>query len=189
LVRLYHDGTTIEPPLHFSTATHLFGASQSQVIRKMAGIRQKIIVRTLQSYWRRTRGLTMGAQGLVLDAEGRIMLVRPSYRPGWHLPGGGVERNETVREAMTRELEEESGVVVEGTPPLFSLYANFTAFPSDHVALFVVRQWHRPVVPPANREILESRFFARSELPPDVVNPVLRRLTEVIDGAPISDHW
>jgi 8-oxo-dGTP pyrophosphatase MutT (NUDIX family) len=155
----------------------------------MAALKQKIITRTLQSYWRRTRGLTMGAQGLVLDAQERIMLVRLSYRPGWHLPGGGVERNETARETMVRECEEEAGIVVEGRPPLFGLYANFRAFPSDHVALYIVREWSRPRIPEPNREILESRFFDRHDLPADVVKPVMRRLGEVFEGHPISDDW
>ncbi len=155
----------------------------------MAGLGQKIIAKSLQRYWRMTRALTMGAQGLVMDADGRVLLIRPTYRPGWHFPGGGVELNETVRTALERELEEEAGVVVEGEPELFSLYANFPAFPSDHIAFFVVREWRRPVVPEPNREIAASGFFARGELPPDTVGAVRRRLAEVLDGVKPAATW
>ncbi len=155
----------------------------------MAGLAQKIITKSLQRYWRMTRALTMGAQGLVMDAERRVLLIKPAYRPGWHFPGGGVELNETVRTALDRELEEEAGVIVEGDPQLFSLYANFSAFPSDHIAFFVVRQWRRPVVPEPNLEIAESGFFARDDLPPETVGAVRRRLAEVLDGAKPAASW
>ncbi len=155
----------------------------------MAGLGQKIITKSLQRYWRMTRSLTMGAQGLVMDAEGRVLLIKPTYRPGWHFPGGGVELNETVRTALERELDEEAGVIIEGEPELFSIYANFQAFPSDHIAFFVVKQWRRPVIPEPNREIAASGFFVLSDLPLDTVGAVRRRLAEVLDGAKPAATW
>lgn len=50
---------------------------------------------------------------LLFDPAGRILLVKPTYREGWLLPGGIVEAGETPAEAVLRELAEECGMTAE----------------------------------------------------------------------------
>jgi ADP-ribose pyrophosphatase YjhB (NUDIX family) len=53
-----------------------------------------------------------GANVYATDAEGRILVVRPTYSKEWMLPGGRVERGETPHEAAIRETREETGLDV-----------------------------------------------------------------------------
>ena len=155
----------------------------------MAPTPRTLVVKLLQRYWRLTRSLTMGAQAVVLDAEGRVLLVRHGYRAGWHFPGGGVEKGEPVALALARELEEEVGIALAAPAELFAIYAHFDAFPGDHIALFVVRHWTQARVPQPTPEIREQRFFAPGALPEGTPPGTRQRLAEIIGGAPPSTHW
>jgi len=47
---------------------------------------------------------------LVHDEEGRLLMVRPTYKDGWDIPGGYVEPDESPAQAAEREVAEELGL-------------------------------------------------------------------------------
>lgn len=153
------------------------------------GARLALVTKVFQHYWRLTRGLTLGAQGVVFDADSRVLLIKHTYRRGWHFPGGGVEANETAEEALGRELLEEAGVALTGPPELFGLYANFRAFPRDHVALFLAPAWEQRKTVAPNHEIAAHEFFALDALPTDINPSTAQRLKEIVHSEPRSALW
>src|SRR4051794_36656315 len=50
---------------------------------------------------------------IIRDQDDRLLLVNPTYKPDWDLPGGMAEANEAPIEAAHRELREELGLTVE----------------------------------------------------------------------------
>ncbi|MGC9665024.1 NUDIX domain-containing protein [Planosporangium sp. 12N6] len=55
-----------------------------------------------------------GADVLFRDNADRILLVDPSYKPDWDLPGGMAEANEPPLDAARREVREELGIEYTG---------------------------------------------------------------------------
>lgn len=145
--------------------------------------------RGLHLYWRFSRGLTLGVRGAAIDGDGRVCLVRHTYVPGWHLPGGGVEPGETAAEALRRELSEEAGVALGAAPPrLLGVYLNTSASNRDHVLVYVAEDFRlSPKVP--DREIAEARFFPLEAPPEGTTAATRRRLAEVRAGGPPSPTW
>lgn len=152
----------------------------------------KLLMPMARIYWRFTRPLTMGARGLVRDAEGRVLLVRHTYTPGWYLPGGGVDRGETLQAAVIREIDEEAGVIVASDaekPRLVGVYANFREFKSDHIALFVVGPGSYERVSRKSLEIAETGFFSPDALPEGTTTATRARIREVMQGLAPPEYW
>lgn len=148
-----------------------------------------MLKRLLHVYWRFSRGMTVGVRGAVLDANGRVLLVRHGYVEGWHLPGGGVEPGETLLHALTRELMEEGNVKIAETPALHGVYFNNAVSRRDHVALFVVRDFVYGGPPVPSFEIRECGFFPADALPEGTTAATRRRLDEIVRGVPAAAYW
>jgi 8-oxo-dGTP pyrophosphatase MutT (NUDIX family) len=60
----------------------------------------------------------VSAKVLIRDEAGRVLLVDPSYKEDWDLPGGMAEANESPRAAAEREVREELGTGITAGRPL-----------------------------------------------------------------------
>jgi 8-oxo-dGTP pyrophosphatase MutT (NUDIX family) len=60
------------------------------------------------------RAETVAAGVLLFDDHDRVLLVDPTYKPGWEFPGGVVEPGESPARAGHREVAEELGIELTG---------------------------------------------------------------------------
>ncbi|MFI9151489.1 NUDIX domain-containing protein [Streptomyces sp. NPDC053367] len=61
---------------------------------------------------------TVAAGVLLFDDHDRVLLVDPTYKPGWEFPGGVVEPGEAPARAGVREVAEETGIRLDDVPAL-----------------------------------------------------------------------
>lgn len=73
--------------------------------------------------------------GLFVDEQGRLLLVKPTYKDGWEIPGGVVEADESPMQAFVREIEEELGLTVTPGRLLVLDYKPRGDGPSDSLQL------------------------------------------------------
>jgi 8-oxo-dGTP pyrophosphatase MutT (NUDIX family) len=152
-------------------------------------MRSRLLQRSFLAYARFSRGMTLGVRAMLLH-DAHVVLVKHTYVPGWHFPGGGVELGESTADALHREIMEEAGAELTGPPVLFGLYRNGRADPRDHIAFYVCRDWRQtsaPVVP--NHEILASELFPLAALPAGTSPGTLTRIREVLHGDAAALDW
>lgn len=104
----------------------------------------------------------VGVVALCVDEAGGVLLARHRVGdPRWRLPGGWLERQESIGDCIRRELREELGCEAEvlGVSEVTAGYK----YPRVEVVLRC-RLLSEPRA--ASGEIVEVRYFARDELPP-----------------------
>ncbi len=142
----------------------------------------------LQPLGRVTRGMTLGVRGVVIDGDGRMLVVKQSYTHGWIFPGGGVERGETALEALGRELHEEAAVRMNGRAQMHGLFSNHVHFPGDYVAVYVVRDYVEEAWKPSI-EISARAFLFPAQIRQDCSDAMKRRLDELASGLEPAGVW
>jgi ADP-ribose pyrophosphatase YjhB (NUDIX family) len=130
--------------------------------------------------------VVFGVAGAIRDGQGRILLVRQSYMPGWRLPGGGLEWGEPPETAVRRELREEVGLN-GGSAWLFGLYSRKAGFLTHITALYVIEGGVVDFRP--NWEVRDVLWAAPEAPPPGIAPSTLRRLAELAAGAQQRPDW
>lgn len=136
----------------------------------------------------------VAADVLLRDPAGRVLLVNPTYKPGWDLPGGMAEANEPPDEAVRRELREELGqdvallglLVVDWVAP-HGPWDDQIAFIFDGGTLDRVGDLR-----PHDQELSEARFVPLDQARELVRERMRRRLDAAVaalgQGRPVYLH-
>ena len=131
--------------------------------------------------------VAFGVSAIVDDAAGHVLLVRHSYQPGWHLPGGGVGAAEPPAEAVLRELREEVGLLESDPPELVGIFTRRIGWVTNVIALYRVP--HARIAFKPNAEIREILWADPRALPQGTVRGVRRRLAEFTDKTAPQPYW
>ena len=113
----------------------------------------------------------VSVSGVILDEMDRILLQRHRHwvYDVWGLPGGIVEGGETLEDAITREVREETGLaisdiqlikIVSGYRIRMEVYFQARLDPNNGVQKIKLQQ----------KEVIEARFFSLDELPENMLS-------------------
>jgi 8-oxo-dGTP pyrophosphatase MutT (NUDIX family) len=136
--------------------------------------------RGLQWWWKVRRPTTVGVRVLLLR-DRQVLLVRHTYQDQWFMPGGRVERGETLVDAVRREAAEEVGATL-GELSLLGVYTNTYEGKTDHIAVLICHEF--TVSGETDREIEQYAFYDLDALPEDVSPGTRRRIGEYVSGEP-----
>jgi ADP-ribose pyrophosphatase YjhB (NUDIX family) len=115
----------------------------------------------MRTYWKLKRPTTHGTL-ITMWNGGEVLLVRNSYVPYYSAPGGYVRNGESSRDAVIRELKEETGVAAK--PDQLELVYDATRDwegKKDHVEIFALEVPDRPRIEVDNREVVEATWFTK----------------------------
>lgn len=105
-------------------------------------------------------GYNIGVGGAVVR-DGHLLLVRRASRHGrgnWQLPGGFIEPDETIEQAVIREVQEEAGVVAE-VEGLLGLRNRYDPESGNGVYIILLLRPLGGTPQPDGREVDQAGFF------------------------------
>ena len=131
-----------------------FLAKLWKVLRLPKGL-QLLIMRFFQDQF------LVGVTGIIFNNKNEILLFKHTYRShAWSLPGGYLKSGEHPREALEREIKEESGLIVSVDDSLKTRTDRDTArLDMCYIGVLIGGDFK------ATHEVSEYGFFTQDELP------------------------
>ncbi len=123
---------------------------------------------------------------LFRDDSGRILLVEPTYKQDWELPGGVIEAGETPRLGAEREVLEETGLVIAlAEPQVIDWMPPYLGWDDALEFVFdggVLDDTQRAQLRPADGEIAALHWVLPTELDARVTALSARRIRRLLDN-------
>ena len=127
--------------------------------------------------------ILIGSHAIILNEKDEVLPLRTDFNR-WSIIGGALEYNETLEDALKREVFEETGLIIKN-PELFRTYSGpdfFQIYPNgDQVngvlVVYICREFHGELVCDQS-ESKELRFFPLDELPSNLPSVIERIITD-----------
>jgi ADP-ribose pyrophosphatase YjhB (NUDIX family) len=122
---------------------------------------------------------TVATAAVVLDDEGRVLLLEHVFRPGsgWGVPGGFLAEREQPEAAVRRELREETGIELD---ELELRFVRALEFANQVEIIFRARARGEPR--PRGAEVASFGWFRPDELPEGLTGDQRRLIARALDG-------
>ena len=129
--------------------------------------------------------IMLGVRVLLIQDD-KVLMVRHTYQSEWYLVGGAMKRKETPEEAARREAQEEAGAIL-GEVELFGIYSNFLEGRSDHITVFLCKDF--TYTGEHDREIEAVSLFPLDTLPENTAPGIRRRIDDYLAGVKPKDGF
>ena len=132
-----------------------------------------IFIRVLRIF----KPISIGVR-VMLIRDDEVLLVKHTYQDEWYFPGGGAKRRETLADVARREAFEEVGATL-GNLELFGIYTNFFELRTDHIAVFICRDF--TYTGAKDWEIERIELFPFNALPENIAPGIARRIKDYLN--------
>lgn len=122
----------------------------------------------------------MAAGCLFLDAHQRVLLVKPSYKDSWEIPGGVVEEDESPRACAKRETLEEIGLDLRVGRLLVVDYCEGVGDKTESLMFIfdggILETNEINAIKLQSEELVSFKFFPHDELPEPMTSTLSKRV-------------
>ena len=127
-----------------------------------------------------------GANAILLDNEGRVLLHHRRDNDTWGLPGGAMELGESLEETAVREVKEEVGLICRDFK-LFNVYSGselYYKYPDGNevynvTATYICKNFSGKIQVEKN-EGKDAQFFHIKDIPEKISPPVRKIIDELV---------
>nr|WP_163098851.1 NUDIX hydrolase [Peribacillus alkalitolerans] len=146
------------------------------------------------------KNVWLAVAGLVITDDGKWLVVKKKYsglKGMWSLPAGFVNANETVDEAVKREVFEETGIEAENIGLVGMRSGVIRGEISDNMLIFLMKPLHKNIMV-QERELFDVAFLTPEELMKSenhsimldhLINFKSEKAMETLDGINPGNHF
>ena len=150
---------------------------------------KRLFLKTLYFFYIRLIGIikpiSLGVR-VMLIRDKQVLLVKHSYQDAWFFPGGEMKHGESLAEAARREAMEEAGATLKDLE-LFGIYTNPLHLQTDHIAVFLCRDF--TFARTEDWEIERLELFPFDALPENVAPGIMHRIEDYLNGVQPKDGF